>query len=333
MKPSITAILSLAALQSGLAFADEESLTVYTYDSFTADWGPGPQVEAAFEKQCGCDLNFLSAGDAAAVLSRVLLEGERTEADIVLGLDTNLSETARQSGLFADHGLSPGNLTLPVDWNDSKFLPFDWGYFAFVYDETRLPVPPASLNDLVYGHPDLSVIIQDPRSSSPGLGLLLWVKLVMGEQAKDAWAALAPKIVTVTKGWSEAYGAFLDGESDMVLSYTTSPAYHAMVEDDLTKKAAVFSEGNYMQIETAGKIASTDSPELADMFLKFMLSEEFQSIIPTSNWMYPAALPGDRLPAEFADLPVPETALIYDSETVHAVRKDAVEEWRVALTR
>jgi ABC-type thiamine transport system substrate-binding protein len=32
-----------------------------------------------------------------------------------------------------------------------------------------------------------------------------------------------PKTVTVTKGWSEAYGMFLDGEADMVLSYTTSP--------------------------------------------------------------------------------------------------------------
>jgi hypothetical protein len=32
--------------------------------------------------------------------------------------------------------------------------------------------------------------------------------------------------VTVTKGWSEAYGLFLKGESDLVLSYTTSPAYH-----------------------------------------------------------------------------------------------------------
>lgn len=26
----------------------EGTLTVYTYDSFTADWGPGPQVKQAF---------------------------------------------------------------------------------------------------------------------------------------------------------------------------------------------------------------------------------------------------------------------------------------------
>ncbi len=58
------------------------------------------------------------------------------------------------------------------------------------------------------------------------------MRQVFGDGAADAWAALAPRIVTVTQGWSEAYGLFLDGEADMVLSYTTSPAYHIAVEDD-----------------------------------------------------------------------------------------------------
>ena len=49
---------------------------------------------------------------------------------------------------------------------------------------------------------------------------------VYGDKAADAWRKLAPKVVTVTQGWSEAYDLFLKGEADMVLSYTTSPAYH-----------------------------------------------------------------------------------------------------------
>ena len=36
------------------------TLTVYTYDSFTAEWGPGPQVEKAFEAECGCDVRFVA---------------------------------------------------------------------------------------------------------------------------------------------------------------------------------------------------------------------------------------------------------------------------------
>ena len=97
--------------------------------------------------------------------------------------------------------------------------------------------------------------------------------------------------MTVTPGWSEAYGLFLEGEADMVLSYTTSPAYHLIAEEDASKVAASFGEGHYMQIEVAAKIASSDQPALADAFLEFMLGEEFQSVIPTTNWMYPPLSP------------------------------------------
>ena len=78
-------------------------LTVYTYDSFVSDWGPGPLIEKAFEATCACDLNLVGAGDGAALLTRLQLEGERSEADIALGLDTNLTAKATATGLFARH--------------------------------------------------------------------------------------------------------------------------------------------------------------------------------------------------------------------------------------
>jgi len=101
-------------LVSGAAFAQAPVLTVYTYDSFIPEWGPGPAVEAAFEETCGCDLQFVGAGDGAALLSRIRLEGARSEADVVLGLDTNLTAAAAETGLFAPHGITPEGLTLPV---------------------------------------------------------------------------------------------------------------------------------------------------------------------------------------------------------------------------
>ncbi|WP_411024879.1 thiamine ABC transporter substrate-binding protein, partial [Salmonella sp. s57610] len=91
---------------------------------------------------------------------------------------------------------------------------------------------------------DLKVIYQDPRTSTPGQGLMLWMKSVYGDDVTGAWQQLAKKTVTVTKGWSEAYSMFLKGESDMVLSYTTSPAYHLIAENDAQYAAAGFSEGH-----------------------------------------------------------------------------------------
>lgn len=321
------------ALATGLfaataAVADTPVLTVYTYDSFVSDWGPGPAVEKAFEETCGCDLQLVGAGDGAALLGRLKLEGARTEADIVLGLDTNLTAAALDTGLFTEHAVE-AEYDLPIEWADSTFVPYDWGYFAFVQNADL--DGPADFKALADS--DLKIVIQDPRSSTPGLGLLMWVKAAYGDEAPAIWAGLADNIVTVTKGWSEAYGLFLEGEADMVLSYTTSPAYHLIAEEDASKTAAAFAEGHYMQIEVAGKIASSDQQELADKFLSFMVSDAFQSIIPTTNWMYPAVVPASGLPEGFETLIQPEKSLILPAAEAQPVRDAALAEWLEALSK
>ncbi|MEM8537693.1 MAG: thiamine ABC transporter substrate binding subunit [Pseudomonadota bacterium] len=325
-----TLLISAAglAVSSGMAAADTPVLQVLTYDSFVTEWGPGPAVEAAFEATCACDLQFVGAGDGAALLARLQLEGPRTDADIVLGLDTNLTAAARETGLFAPHGVT-ADLDLPIAWDDQEFLPFDWGYFAFVANvETAAP---SSLQELAES--DTQIVIQDPRSSTPGLGLLMWVKTAYGDDAPALWEALSDNIVTVTPGWSEAYGMFLDGEADAVLSYTTSPAYHLIAEEDDSKTAWAFDEGHYMQVEVAGKLAGTNQPELADQFMAFMVSDGFQSVIPTTNWMFPAVTPSEGLPAGFETLTTPEKALLLSPEDAAAKRDAALDEWRTALSQ
>ncbi|WP_297615078.1 thiamine ABC transporter substrate binding subunit [uncultured Roseicyclus sp.] len=325
-----TIIAAGLSVVAGAAFAQTPVLTVYTYDSFVSDWGPGPAIETAFEATCACDLHFVGAGDGAALLARLRLEGDTTEADIVLGLDTNLTAAARETGLFAPHGITPTGLTLPVVWDDAAFLPFDWGYFAFVHraDLAEVPTSFAAL-----AASDLSIVIQDPRSSTPGLGLLMWVQAAHGDDAATIWDGLADNIVTVTPGWSEAYGLFLEGEADLVLSYTTSPAYHLIAEEDAGFAAAPFDEGHYLQIEVAGMLAASDQPDLARRFLEFMLSPAFQEVIPTTNWMYPAALASDALPAGFETLIQPETALLVAPDQAAALRDEALAIWQSALAR
>ncbi|NNL73733.1 MAG: thiamine ABC transporter substrate binding subunit [Silicimonas sp.] len=324
-------LLAAGLLATTQAVAQEKPvLTVMTYDSFVSDWGPGPAVETAFEKICTCDLQFVAAGDGAALLARVRLEGARSEADVVLGLDTNLTAAADDTGLFAPHGIDDLSLSLPVEWDDPTFLPYDWGYFAFVHDAALKDVP---ADFRMLGDSDTTIVVQDPRSSTPGLGLLLWVKSAYGDDAPAIWEALADNIVTVTPGWSEAYGLFLEGEADMVLSYTTSPAYHLIAEEDESKTAAAFDEGHYMQIEVAGVLAASDQPELAHEFMAFMLTDAFQSVIPTTNWMYPAKTPDEGLPTGFDTLVMPSKALIFSPEDAAAVRNAALEEWLSALSR
>src|SRR4051812_30799196 len=79
-------LLMAAILVSSLAASitawgqSKPVLTVYTYNSFTSEWGPGPALEKDFEAHCGCDLTWVSLEDGAALLSRLKLEGKNTKA-------------------------------------------------------------------------------------------------------------------------------------------------------------------------------------------------------------------------------------------------------------
>ena len=309
------------------AMADTPVLHVLTYDSFVSEWGPGPLIEKGFEASCGCDVQFTTAGDGAAFLARLKLDGDKSDADVVVGLDTNL--TAEAAPLFADVSAQPNSL--PVPFADPKFVPFDWGYFPFVYDRPKLATPPKSFEALAASN--LKIVIQDPRSSTPGLGLVMWVKAAYGERAPQICADLADNIVTVTPGWSEAYGMFLGGEADMVLSYTTSPAYHLIAENDDSKSAAAFDEGHYMQIEVAGKTLTSKQPALADAFLAYLGSDAAQTALITTNWMYPANTPAAGLPKGFETLVMPSKSLLLSATDAQAARAKAIEEWQTALSK
>ena len=327
MKLRSFTLLALAVSFSSVAA--DHTLTVYTYNSFTAEWGPGPKVEKAFEDECGCDLNFIGLDDGVSILNRLRLEGGHTKADIILGLDNNLIEEAKKSGLLEEHKVDTSSVTLPGGWSDTTFIPYDYGYFAFVYNKQKLANPPKSLKELVEQRDDLKVIYQDPRTSTPGQGLMLWMKSVYGDNTTEAWKTLAKKTVTVTKGWWEAYSMFLKGESDLVLSYTTSPAYHLIAENDANYAAADFAEGHYTQVEVAAKIKGSKNAELADKFMHFILSDKFQSAMPTGNWMYPVT--DIKLPEGFDTLTIPSKALSFSSEEVAKHRRSWTREWQSAL--
>jgi len=326
-------ILQLFLLLTLTVFATEKPiLTIYTYDAFAASWGPAPKIKKAFEKEYDCTVKFVGISSSIGALRKIQLEGKRTKADILLGLDTSIAQVAKKTGLFIPHELNTSKLDLPAPYSDDTFTPFDYSFFAFVYDENKLKKVPDSFEALALMPKDFKIVIQDPRSSTAGLGLLLWVKSVYGDKAGEYWKRLLPHILTITKGWSEAYGLFLKGEADMVLSYTTSPAYHMVEENKTNIKAAPFKEGHYGQIEVAAVLKSSKQQALAKEFLAFMHTKTFADIIPTANWAYPV-VKGAKLHKAFESLYRPEKMILMDGVTVEAQRKAIVDEWLEAIAK
>ena len=303
------------------------TLTIYTYASFVSDWGPGPIIKKKFEDKFKIHLEFVTVDSAATLLTKVILEGSSTKADIVLGLDMNLLDEANKSNLFFKHSLEHliNIIDLPIEWESENFVPYNYGYFAFVYNNKKFTNPPNSMEELI-NNTDARIVIQDPRTSTPGLGLLTWIKAIYGNKAGDAWEKLNKKIISVTKGWTDAYyNIFLAGEADMVLSYTTSPAAHIMFENNYDYSAINFSEGNYITIEFAGILKSSKNKLLAKKFLRFMLTEDFQSIIPLTNIMYPVIKIND-LPEAYKSLEIPKVLQI-DPTIINTNKEDWIEEW------
>ena len=330
MKKFIAAIALAAVAMAPAAWA-ATPLTIYTYDSFASEYGPGAKVKAAFEKTCECEVVYVTAGDGVALLNKLKLEGTSTKADVVLGLDSSLTTRAMATGLFGPSKVDVSKTKVPNGWDDKYFVPYDWGHFAVVYDSEKMPEPPKSLDELVNGDATQKIILEDPRTSTPGLGFLLWMRSVYGAKAGDAWAKLKPRVLTTAPSWDAAYALFTKGEAPMVLSYTTSPAYHIEVEKTERYKAAEFSEGHYMQVEVAGIIATATQQDLGRKFLAFMLTPEFQDVIPTTNWMMPAGNTSAPLPTAFEKIIKPTKSLLFSGDDVNANHKLWLDEWLAVM--
>ncbi len=312
------------------AFALPNELTVYTYDSFTGAGSLGESLSALSKKKTGCTTKFVPFATAGEALSQVALEGPKTAADILVGVDQSLR--ARADALAFDE-LPPSLFSKLQSGLEPKasrrWLPFDYGYLSIVYDDRRKDVPPPGMTLMGFAtHPAYKkrLVLEDARTSSLGRSLLTWTQSVFPKaEYATFWTSLFQQVLTVSPGWSAAYGLFLSQEADFVFSYTTSPAYHIEKELNPHIKAMIFPEGNFRQIEMAGILKSSKQKKCAVKWLELLSSTKIQSEVPRRQWMYPARS-GVKLPTSFTSLPVP-TKVIDAPENAAQADAELVRQW------
>lgn len=326
-------IWSVAALALATSAWAAEQFVVYASRSFVR-WGPAAAIERAFEAaHPGVDLVWVAPAGAAEMLSRLVAElatGETT-ADVFLGLTAGSLPRALTENLFQtfDPNRLPNLTFVPQDLQidpSGHVVPFDHGYIAFVtkadLDQRLLP---QTFADLL--RPELrgKIILQDPRTSETGLAFLLWTIARFGDDWPEFWKALLPNLLTVTRGWTEAFAMFEAGEAPIVLSYSTDAAY-AYITGGAEKYRVVTPDGEgYRLVEGMGIVRTTTKLDLAHSFMNIVLSPEIQALIPTSQWMFPVR--GDvELPPDFARYAVLPENPVFVSPTYAAAR---LEEWIV----
>ena len=320
MKKSFSLFLTFLACTLVLAGckksdpARANEVIVYTYDSFSGEWGSGPEIARLFEEKYGIKVTYADCGDSGQILSKAVLEKADPYADVLIGLDNNLSAQAAESGVLLEYKPQNADTLISKDLSDElnnggKWLltPYDYSHFAMIYDSLSDIPAPTSLEDLTNEVYSKKIILMDARTSTVGLGFEAWVKAIYQDKADDYMKRLEPSILTVAPGWSVGYGMFTDGEAPLCISYTTSPAYHVEYDEGDRFKALVFEQGHVRQIEGAGIVKGTKNLKGAKLFMDFLISDEAQNIIPLTQWMFPANK-NIELPESYkAAAPVPKT--------------------------
>ena len=276
MKSKILSIIIILITISSISA--KEVLVVGTYDSFAAEWGPGPVIEAEFEKNCDCDVKYISTSQAGTLASEIFLK----DKDVILGVEMH-----------------------EFDYTSENWNIYDYGYFSFIYNKETLKNIPNSFEELI-NQKNLKIVLQDPRTSPVGLGLLRWVKLAHPNDFATVLKKFNNNVLTYTPGWSEAYGIFLEGKADLVLSYSTSPFYHQEYENEYKYKAIEFTDGHLVTKEIVYVRPDSEKQKLGKEFVEFMLRDDIQKIIAQMNIMYPARENDNNIPEKMRRLKKPK---------------------------
>ncbi len=316
-------------------FANQkQNLTVYTYDSLSAEWGLIPTFIKNFEKENNAIVTIITFPDTGTMLNQLILEKNKPKADIVMGLDNINFASAQQNQLLQPY--KPTNAEkVPTDlWFDNNYTmtPFDYGYVGFVYNSKKINFDKEiSLKELASDKYKNKIIIEQPGLSSPGTQLLLWSKIALNKNDYQTfWQGMKKNILKVTPDWGTAYySLFLKDEAPIVLSYLTSPAYHIDQEKNKQYKAIAIKEGYFRQVEGVGLINNAKNAELAKKYIDYVLTDSVQKNIPTTQWMFPILASSSSLPVAYSEIitPQPKQILSISNQEITNNFSTWLKEW------
>lgn len=288
------------------------TLRVMTHDSFSAS----EPVVQAFEQANNVKLEFIKSGDAGAMLNRAVLTKSSPQADVMYGVDNTFLSRALDEGVFEPYA-SPALADIPADLQldaSHSALPVDYGDVCINYDKawfnTKGLALPQSLADLTKPEYKDLLVTENPATSSTGLAFLLATIAQYGADGYLAyWQSLKANGLVIVNDWEAAYYTNFSGSSGrgaqpMVVSYGTSPAVEVYYADPPVKEsptASLVGSGMcFRQVEFVGILKGTPNRALAEKFVDYMLSVQFQEDIPLQMYVFPANSKA-ALPQVFTD--------------------------------
>ncbi len=265
---------------------DVSPLVVYAPSSYTSSYGPSKLLTKLFYKQYHAKIKWIGLDGSTTIITRLKLEGKKSKADAVVEMADPIIQTLNQNSYLKtiDPKTFPAIAIHKKAYDSKHYIPIETGQLAFVYNNKKIKNPPKSIADLA--NSKYKVILEDPRFSGTGISFLYWVDSIYKKKTTQILQQLMKHTIT-QKTWDDSYNMFLKGESDFVLSYATSPAYHILEEHNNNYSATMFTHGNLETNYYAGILKTSKHPQLATNFIKMLLSKEGQEIISRKNYALP----------------------------------------------
>lgn len=325
--------------------AKPQVLTVMTHDSFSVS----ESVISEFETQNNAKVSFVQSGDAGQLLNRAILSKDAPMADVLYGVDNAFLSRALAEDIFLSYD-SPMLEQIPAEFkldSRNRALPVDYGDICINYDKAFFAekglVVPQSLGDLAKPEYAGLLVVENPTTSSPGMGFLLATIAEFGEDGYlEFWADLRANGVVVVNDWETAYYTNFSassgrGSQPMVVSYGSSPPaeviYASEPLDDAPTASLTGKNMCYRQVEFAGILQGTQNRALAEKFIDFMLGKSFQEDMPLQMFVYPVN-PEAVLPDEFvkyAQQPAEPASL--NPDLIAANREKWIQAWDETVLR
>jgi thiamine transport system substrate-binding protein len=322
---------------------DERTLTIMTHDSFSVS----EAVLNAFTADHEFEVKFLKSGDTGTAVNKAILSKDQPLADIFYGIDNTFLSRALEEGIFEVYPspllseiperfkLDSQNRALPVDYGD-VCLNYDKAYF----EENVIP-PPDNLEDLLNPEYAGLLVVENPATSSPGMAFLLATIGHFGEtKYLDYWDSLVENDVLVVNDWEIAYYQEFSragGGRPIVVSYGSSPPFEVLYSEvpiDEPPTAAVVSNGScFRQIEFVGILKGTQNRDLAEEWIDFMLSTDFQEDIPLQMFVFPVNENAALEEIFEKHLGVAENPAYVSPEAIASNREIWIKAWTEAVLR
>jgi thiamine transport system substrate-binding protein len=349
---ALTAAAAAVAILVPLACgggSGDDSLTFVVYDSYPDDdpSDPNPLQLALdeFTDETGIEVELLKSQDAGTMVSKAVLTAGNPEGDVMWGVDNTFLSRLVEAEVFEPYVAAgvdrfPADLTALVP--NGEATPVDYGDVCVNYDIAALEAlgvePPETLGDLTRPEYADLLVVENAATSSPGLAFLMATVAEFGEDGWEAyWQKLRGNGVLVVDGWNEAYySAFTraGGDRPLVVSYGSSPPFEVLFATEAMTAAptGVVEATCFRQVEFAGVLAGTDSPDDARQLVDFLVSERFQREVALNLFVFPAN-PDVELEPEFVQFAtIPDDPLTIAPAEIDANRADWIERWMAIVT-